>query len=186
MPPFHTCPKCDSRTDDAVCPSCSTRITYDEQSYKPDTAFSQQPKAYIDVPHLEQVTNADCSEVVANMIHKWRGDFDRIIPEGHFEFFFRGIPDSVGGRLESGTLDDVRRLVVREHKPVPIRLGHLDHGHSLLVVGVMPDGDLIVHDPDARGDMVVSDGALNNGRVDGYMFEFNGYFVDINPGVELA
>ncbi len=142
----------------------------------------------LNVPYDKQYTNHDCSESVANMIHKWRGDYDEVIPEGESNFYFVGLADNIGGQLETDdpgmALAHVEQLVKEERKPTPIRLGERRNGHTVLVIGVIPGGttrEFVIHDPDMEPYQPVKESDLLSGEYGKYYFEFAGDFIDIDP-----
>lgn len=143
-PHAHQCPRCGKPTDRWVCPECGFEI-----KQIPGDGPPRDASKMIEAPYFDQETLYDCSEVVANMIHKWRGELDALHPEGVHEFNFIGLADDVGGVLEKGPLDRVKGIV-KQGYPTPIRLDGLRSGHTVLVLGYKENDVLVTHDPDRK------------------------------------
>lgn len=163
------CPQCGKFTDEPQCPSCG--YIFELERDRGRTYHKSALKDYLDVPYLHQKNNTDCSEVVANMIHKWRGEEHKMIPEDVNEFGFHVLADNVGGRLESGDMGEVKKIVMNKDQPVPIRLRGMVSGHTVLVIGSLPNGYIVIHDPDERGNMRVQPDTL----------DYTGYYIDLTP-----
>lgn len=171
--PSTKCTGCGRYSNNPIwCPYCYAEkgATYESKH------FRLSKDDYVQVPYVEQTNNIDCSEAVANMIHLWKGEDDKVLQLGKEQFGFNDLQKEIDGQMVTGTKDDVQRLAAKWDVPVPIRLDGQYYGHTVLVIGVVCTSHCVwvVHDPDKGPARIMEPDNIN----------FNGKYIDLRPEEE--